>query len=360
MSVSLRKKAISGNRYAYYLDYYTEGKRRREFLKLYQFQKPKDPVEKQHNKEVQELAKSILYKRQQEEIAGEHGADVSFKRNTNFLTYVEKWAADYTKKDKRVVIAMLTYLKGFIGKTFPGKDTIKPAQVTESFCIDFKEYLEDHLQGETPATYFARFKKLLRKAARDKILLINPGAEVKNTRAEGLKKDVLTIEELQLLAKADCSNIQVKRSFLFACYSGLRFADILELEWNNINGNVLSFVQTKTEKKSPHKVQLNLNSVSLQLLGDPGKSNDKVFTLPSHTGVLKALKKWAKTAGIQKHVTFHCARHSFATNLLFYQTDLMTVSNLLGHTSTKHTQKYVRIAESMKQQAISRLPEVEL
>jgi len=355
MSIALRKKAISGGRYSLYLDHYSKGQRRKEYLELYLFARPKDQTEKQHNKQVGDLAKSILYKRQQAELAGDHGENVAFKKNVNFLEYATKWVDSYSKKDKKVVTAMFTYLKDFVGK-----DSIKPGQITENFCIEFKEYLESKLNGETPATYFARFKKLLKKAVRDKYFSFSPAEEVKNSVAETVKKDVLTFEEIQRLAQAHCGNSEVRRAFLFACYTGLRFADIKLLQWSNINSGELSFVQTKTDKKAPHKVRINLSPIALQILGEPAAATDKIFTLPSHTWVLKTLGNWTKRAGVQKHVTFHVARHSFATNLLYYQSDTMTVASLLGHTTTKHTQKYVRISDAMKQQAVNRLPEINM
>ncbi|MDJ1496547.1 tyrosine-type recombinase/integrase [Cytophagaceae bacterium DM2B3-1] len=358
MSISLRKRTISNNRFTLYLDRYSDGQRIREFLKLHIYKKPKDEAERQHNTEVMQMAKSILYKRQQAELAEDHGEIAVFKRNVNFLEYSQKWVNAYAKKDKRVVAAMFVYLKDFV-KEHTHKETIKPTQITESFCIDFKEFLENRLNGESPSTYFARFKKLLKKATRDKFFSFSPAINVSNSQIESVKKDVLSFEEIQTLAKAKCGNNVVRKAFLFACYTGLRFADIKELEWSNINGTELSFVQVKTEKKSPHKVRINLNPVALQILGEPGAVSEKIFILPTYNSVVRTIRNWAKRAGVQKHVTFHVARHSFATNLLYYQTDLMTVSSLLGHTTTKHTQKYVRVADSMKQQAVNRLPEIE-
>ncbi|MDJ1483504.1 site-specific integrase [Cytophagaceae bacterium YF14B1] len=355
MAVKLRKKTATGGRMSLYLDTIHENQRKKEYLKLYVFKRPKNPLETQHNQETMRLAESIRAKRELELNAAGHGVQVSFKKNIDFIKYFEKYTAEYNKKNLRVVKACLKTFKVYIGKP-----SIRATEVTPRLCEKFKEYLDLNLAGESPSTYFARFKGVVKQAFKEGHFARNPVEDIKNTRQESLRKDVLTIEEIQALAKAPCNNDQVKRSFLLACYSGLRLVDIRNLEWSNINGNILTFVQTKTEKKSPHKVHLNLNSISMQLLGESKQFHESVFDLPSHTSVLKSLKKWAKDAGVQKHVTFHVARHSFATNLLFYQTDLMTVASLLGHTSTQHTQKYVRVADSMKQQAISRLPEVEL
>ena len=75
---------------------------------------------------------------------------------------------------------------------------------------------------------------------------------------------------------------------------------------------------------------------------------------------LKALKRWVKRAGIDKHISWHCARHSFAVNILNNGANIKTVASLLGHSGLKHTEKYTRAIDSLKQDAINSLPELNL
>ena len=70
------------------------------------------------------------------------------------------------------------------------------------------------------------------------------------------------------------------------------------------------------------------------------------------------LKKWGDVAGIDKHLTFHMSRHTCATLLLYYGTDLYTVSKILGHTSIKTTQIYAKIADEMKRTAVQNIPDI--
>lgn len=81
-----------------------------------------------------------------------------------------------------------------------------------------------------------------------------------------------------------------------------------------------------------------------------------VFKLPTHNGCLKNLRVWVKAAGVGKHITWHCARHSFGTNLIRSGADVLITSKLLGHTSPKHTVRYVRITDDLKKAAIERIP----
>ena len=73
-----------------------------------------------------------------------------------------------------------------------------------------------------------------------------------------------------------------------------------------------------------------------------------------------AITQWMLRAGVTKDITFHCARHTFATMLLTFDTDIYTVSKLLGHTELKTTQVYARIIDKKKQEAVKRIPSIKL
>ncbi|WP_034256592.1 site-specific integrase [Adhaeribacter aquaticus] len=349
MGVELRKKKLASGKISLYLDIYHNGKRNYDFLKLYLL-KANSTLDRQQNKETLKMAESLRSKREIYINSLEHGFEPGFKKKINFIDYFESFLNTYKNKDIRLVKSCLKYFKDFVGK-----DYLYPYEVTAQLCIDFKSYLESRLNGETPANYFAKFKKLLKQANRDKILAFNPGVEIQNKKNEGVIKDILSTDEIQTLANTYCGNTEVKRAFLFACCTGLRYCDIRDLRWSNIYNGTLKIKQLKTNKP----VSINLNSTSLKLLGDRGKPEESIFKLPSHTGLSKSLKAWTKKAEIEKHITFHVARHSFATNLVIYETDISTVSSLLGHTSFKHTQKYVRAVEALKEQAVNRLPEID-
>lgn len=102
-----------------------------------------------------------------------------------------------------------------------------------------------------------------------------------------------------------------------------------------------------------------LNDGLLGLIGE-GERKTLIFPLPSHTMCLKALRHWTKRAGIDKHITWHCARHSFAVNILNNGANIKTVASLLGHSGLKHTEKYTRAVDRLKEAAINSLPELKL
>ena len=116
----------------------------------------------------------------------------------------------------------------------------------------------------------------------------------------------------------------------------------------------------KPQQKTGREVTIDLNQAAIRLIGELGKSDESVFNLPSFNGCLKTLRTWAKRAGIEKHLTWHSARHSFATILLINKTDIKTVGNLLGHSKIEHTQKYTHVVDQLKAQAVKTLPELDI
>ncbi len=84
----------------------------------------------------------------------------------------------------------------------------------------------------------------------------------------------------------------------------------------------------------------------------------KVFSLPNRVRVGELLKDWVCAAGIDKHITFHCSRHTYATLLLAYGADIYTVMSLMGHTSVSTTQIYAKIVDASKRKAVNLIPDL--
>lgn len=379
----LGAKVLSDGRESLFLDYYlgyewaTSGKsgkeykrvnNRREYLSLYLWQAPRTPLERQQNKDTLELAKKIRFERGQQMLESVEGYRLKKDRDINFLDYFQSYIDKYTKKDIKMVVLALNRFKGFLHDTpeySKFEKRIKPEQITRNMVEDFTDYLQGRSKGEGAKSIYARFKKVVRYAVDHDVLLKNPcnGITIK-VDDQQLRKEVLSLEEIKQLAAThyDNENPNIRRAFLFCLYTGLRFCDVKDLTFANVDyaNRLLRFEQNKTKGHSSSSgVVIPLNDGLLRLMGEPKGKDDVIFPLPSNTMCLQALRRWVKRAGIDKHITWHCLRHSFAVNILNNGANIKTVASLLGHSGLKHTEKYTRAVDSLKEAAINSLPEID-
>lgn len=233
--------------------------------------------------------------------------------------------------------------------------------------IAFTEYLQAHSTGEGGLTLYKRFKKVIKYAVEHDIMLKNPcdGVAIR-VDENSLTKDVLSIDEIKLLIQTHCKqeNPVIRKAFIFCLNTGLRFCDVKDLTFENVDyaNKRLHFEQNKTRghSKSSH-VEIPLRDDLLSLIGKhEAYKGEPIFPLPSHTMCLKALRHWVAKAGIDKHITWHCARHSFAVNILNNGANIKTVASLLGHAGLKHTEKYTRAVDKLKEDAINTLAGISL
>lgn len=207
--------------------------------------------------------------------------------------------------------------------------------------------------------YFTTLNTVLRKAVKKGIIPNNPvNALDSGTVIVNVKESIrqyLTADELKKLKDTPIANEMTKRMFLFSCFTGLRYSDARKVTWNDIDAGKIEMVMEKTK----HAVYVPLSQNALNCLPPRrrAKHTDPVFTdLPSLDMMNRYLRKWVEAAGINKHISFHCSRHTFATMLLSFGTDLYTVSKLLGHKDIKATQIYARIIDKKKEEAVNSIP----
>lgn len=383
----LGAKILSDGRESLFLDYYfgyqmvyserldkqvARKDRKREFLKLYLWQAPRTPLERQQNKETMELAKRIRFERGQELLENVEGYRLKKKSDINFLDYFRAYIDKYTKKDIRMVEIALKRFIDFLNDTPEYSKyvkRIKPEQITKDMVEDFTEYLQGRSVGEGAKSIYARFKKVIKYAIEHDVMVKNPctGISIK-VDDQQLRKEVLSPEEIQQLIAThyEHENPNIRRAFILCLYCGLRFCDVKDLTFANVDhsNKLLKFEQSKTKGHSASSgVVIPLNDGILKLIGepsDPDKRDEVIFPLPSYEMCLKALRHWVKRAGINKHISWHCGRHSFAVNILNNGANIKTVASLLGHSGLKHTEKYTRAIDSLKEAAINSLPELKL
>lgn len=374
IKVKLREKEISGNRQSLYLDFYpaiphpeTGEPTRREFLGLYLFDKAKNPIDKQHNKETLQLAEQIRQKRENhlnkpEIYTGYEKEQLKIKEQgeQNFVAYFKSLADKRKASNHDNWVSAYNYLETFT------KGNLKFADLNEKFCNEFKEYLlttksnksnKVTLAQNSAVSYFNKLKATLKQAYKDGYLPSDLNGKIQPVKQAETQRNFLTLEELNSLVKTECNNPLLKRAALFSALTGLRFSDIKNLVWGELeyiegNGYFIQFKQQKTKGVE----MMPISEQAYSLLGERKEPTDKVFEGLTYSAYEnKHLYQWIGAAGITKDITFHCFRHTFATLQLSKGTDIYTVSKMLGHRELKTTQIYAKIIDQTKRAAADKI-----
>ena len=352
--VKLRKRKTRTGLYSLYLDTYNNGKRTYEYLRLYLVPE-KTREDKRKNKETIQLAEAIRAKRVVEYHEGRYGFDKSEQDKALLFDYFEAQIEGQKRKTADSWICCLQYIK-----RYESRSDITFAEVTSEWVKGFKEFLEgQELAQNSKAIYFEKLRACINRAYREGIITDNPLKRVGSIKREESKREYLTLEEVQRLVETDCDNEVVKRAFLFSCLTGLRKSDIMQLQWGYVHKEGDYTRITFRQRKTGGQEYLDITHEARELMGEERGADELVFdSFPAMSTVSAVINVWTARAGIRKHITFHSARHTFATMMLTLGTDLYTVSKLLGHKDIKTTEIYAKIVDKGKQEAVARIPSI--
>ena len=336
-----------------------------EYLNLYLIDKAKSQIDKQHNKDTLHLAESIKAKRELEIKNGLYGFTNEFKQSTNFIDYFrsqmekrKQSMGNYGNWD-----STLKHLVKFAGTK------ISFREIDQTFCENFRDYLKNtantksgqSLSSSSTSSYFSKFRACLKEAVKKKIILSNPAADVSSPRVIENIREYLTLEELKEIVKAECRYDVLKRAFIFSCLTGLRWSDIQNLKWSEVQKSDEGWRITFHQQKTKGLQYLDISDQARGYLGELGNQNDRVFIGLKYSSYMNvALSKWMMRAGITKDITFHCARHTFAVLQLTLGTEIFTLSKLLGHSELKTTQIYAKIVDEKKREAVNKIPDINI
>mgnify|MGYP001778745277 CR=1 FL=1 len=380
--VKLRYKALKDGNQSIYLDCYVNGIREYKFLSLYL--RPETSREnKLWNKEQLRLANAIKAQYIIDIQNGEYGfKDRNRSRKLNFITYCEEMATEYEANGQNsCAVLMRSAIKRMTD--YKGKN-VTFNHIDKDFLIGFIEYLNSDIRDFDKAAkdknrkpkplsnvykeaLFARIMVALNKAERDGIILKNPGKDIDRKlkpHSEQKTRCYLTLEEIQRIIETEYKpDNDIKPAFLFCCFSGLRYSDVSKLTWKEITVSQDGYAQIETTmQKTGKSITIPLSDNALKWLPEREGSlpESRIFyKLPDQVNNADVrLRTLIKKAGISKHVTFHVARHSFATLTLTYGADLYTVSKLLGHANIRTTQVYAKIVDESKRKAVNLIPKL--
>ena len=283
------------------------------------------------------------------------------------LVGISKTIATYRKYE-----VTRRHLAEFIRSKYNVSD-ISIKEITPMFITDFELYLRTACKCgyNTTAKFMQFFKRIIIIARNNGILVGDPFASYK-IRLEKVDRGYLTEDEIKIILKKKMVSERlehVRDLFIFACFTGLAYIDVAGLTQDNIcksfDGNL--WIMTKRQKTNTDvnvplllwimtKRQKTNTDVNVPLLDIPkmilkkykGKlPNGKILPVISNQKLNAYLKEIADVCGIKKNLTFHLARHTFATTTTLSKgVPIETVSKMLGHTNIETTQIYARITNS--------------
>ncbi|MFT3908067.1 MAG: tyrosine-type recombinase/integrase [Ferruginibacter sp.] len=355
MSVTLRKRKNADGTTSLRLDIYHNGKHRIETLKHLQLAKPSSLLDRENNKALLKQAEAIKLNRAVELEGRNYDIKSDAGKKTEVVVWMQNYIDDYTKRDKRNMEGALKRFIKFLSET---KNTGLTFGTLHPILIErFIDFLQERSVGEGARSYYARFKKMIKHAYRMNMMPENVLDKVeKKAVGEARKKDILTLDELKILANTPINSQEVKHAALFSSVTGLAWADISNLTWDKINLDTrrLVFVREKLKRKNK-TVSVHLNDIAMKILEQADKSKHLIFQLPTADGANKTLGAWVTRAGLNQHIRWHNLRHSFGTNLILCDVDIFKTSKSMGHGSVNQTTRYVIAAAEVKDRSTDKL-----
>ena len=278
--------------------------------------------------------------------------EFGIKKDKSFLDFVLKDITDspYKQSTKQNLLSTYALLTKF-------KDNINFKELTTEFVFDFERFLfGSNLQTNTVAKHMKHFKTFVNLAIDKGYLTLND-YPFRRYRIKTLKPkhkfllpdELEKLESLELTGKSIAYRHSLE-AFLFCCYTGLRYSDFTQLSEKNIvfiekrPWIIFTTIKTGAEVRLP--LALLFGGKGWKLLRKHQKHLNEFFNLKANSTVNKDLIRIGKLAGIQKHFSFHSARHTNATLLIYKGVNITTVQKLLGHRNVSTTQIYSEVMGS--------------
>jgi site-specific recombinase XerD len=230
------------------------------------------------------------------------------------------------------------------------------SELSYQFIIDFERFLrtQKSMGNNTVMKHIERLRKMVSLAFKMEWIAKDPFINFE-AKYEKKERTFLTIEELQAIEnkKFNIPRLQlIKDLFVFSCYTGLSYGDVMKLTYQNlcIGIDKKQWIYSQREKTSiPVKIPLLSKAMLIieKYKRHPTSINkETLFPTISNQKLNSYLKEIADVCGIPKNITFHMARHTFATTVtLSNGVPIETVSKLLGHSKITTTQIYAKVIE---------------
>lgn len=353
MGISLLTQPATGGRLSLYLYVSAKGyPRKKEFLGIYVQAKPRTAAQRDENARLYAAAELKLSERKVD--LAKYGGGIRLEKSV--LTISEYCRSIGITKRAKKTQAAWSELSIHLDKSSIGKTLLTSLSVQD--CITFRNYLTNSkLAQSTQSKHYGAFKNALKQAHLSYFLSANLHDRLSSVSRGHATKEFLRQAELDLLFSTPVRSQLTRSAFLFSCLTGMRHSDIKALKWSNVydmpdGGTELRYKMQKTGKAHI----LPIGTQAREVMGNRGRGIDSVMPgTPSIQSVNYTLHLWCKRAGIAKSISFHCARHTFATLCLSAGTPLKVVSDYLGHSSITQTEVYARLLEDERDRYVGRV-----
>lgn len=269
-------------------------------------------------------------------------------RGENFYLFVEQEiklrCGSFAPGTEKMLRSQLQKIKDYANE-------LRTDEINFEFCQKYYNWLRFNRGNNINTTNKAIkvLRQFINWAKQKELIHANPAEKIKLRNAYASRIS-LSVGELSGIFKAFASGDVEKqhencaRIFLFACFTGLRFSDLKNLTWQNVQGLTIVLEQEKTGAP----VRIPLHEKAAFILGERGKLG-RVFNVPCNQVYNKQLKQLAKYFGLEKRISSHTARHTFACVGLEIGISLKTISDLLGHSSIRITEIYAKMNDNIRE-----------
>ena len=361
--VRIRFKKLANGSVSVYLAINVNGRRTYDYLKLYLVPET-DQTTKLQNRQTMEAVYAIKAQRILQITNGAAGIKKDLRNKMRLVDWLKIYQDRQVNKGKRGakrwVRTMIFVIEGYDG----GKDATL-ADIDHQWLTDFMIYLmndyvtykKTKLTNGTVDNYLRCLKAAFNVAVEEGIMPTNPMLALDRSHLKGTtyEREFLSVEEVKKLIDTPCRRPDIKGAFLFSCFCGLRISDVRSLQWKHVVTAGEKMYLKITQFKTRRPLSIPLSRQALRWMPERGGAGEDEYIFPPLSKNMTVLDDWAKEAGINKHITFHVSRHTFATMELTMGADIYTTSKLLGHTSVATTQIYAKVINSKKEEAVSLL-----
>ena len=279
-----------------------------------------------------------------------------FSRNTSFEDFFK---SAMEEKEGTVEDSTLEVYRRLLNRLNEFQLGVTLQQINRKFIKAFEKFLlKGEVRGQnTTNHYLETLRTFMIMAVDDQLIDINPFNKIKIPKLIG-ERDYLAEEELLIIKnlkipRKNTGERRVRELFVFCCLTGIRYSDLVRLKWENVRKitNELHFKMHKTDIW----VTIPLQEEALQIINKQAKDEGCIFSMITNQKMNEHLHTIEKRAKIQKNVTVHVARHTFATLCLERGIPIDVVSKYLGHKSIRMTMIYAHITSKRLHQEMQKM-----